>query len=49
MDQARCDTSVVAKYIYTDTIQEHSKFHETTLPHDMIFNKEYASTSDLKM
>ena len=46
VDQARYDTSVVAKYINTSTIKENSKLHETNLPHDMIFTKEDASTSD---
>ena len=46
MDQARYATSVVANYIDTATIKENSKFHRTTLPHDMIFNKADANTSD---
>ena len=46
LNKARYDTSVVEKYLDTDTINENSKFHKTTLPHDMIFNKYYASTSD---
>ena len=39
VDQSRCDTSDVAKYIHTDLIQENSKFHKTTLPHYMVFTK----------
>ena len=45
MDQARYGTSVVEKYLGTATIKENSKFHKTTLPNDMIFTKEYSSTS----
>ena len=44
--QARYDTYVVAKYIYTTIIKENSKFHKTSLTHDMIFTKEDYSTSD---
>ena len=40
MDQARYATSVVGNYLCTVTIKENSKFHNTTLPHDMIFTKE---------
>ena len=44
--QARYDTYVVAKDIYTAIIKENSKFHKTTLTHDLIFTKEDYSTSD---
>ena len=44
--QAIYDTSVVENYLYTATIKENSKFHKTTLPHDIIFAEEYASSSD---
>ena len=43
--QSRCDTSDVVKYIHTDLIQENSKFHKTTLPHDIIFTIKYNFTS----
>ena len=33
-------TYVVEKYLETSTKKENSKFHKTTLPHDMIFTKE---------
>ena len=46
VDQARCATSVVVKYLETDTIKFNSMFHKTNLPHDIIFTKEYASISD---
>ena len=46
VDQAGYATYVVVKYINTVIIKENSKFHETTLPHYMIFTKEDASTSD---
>ena len=49
VDQDGYYTSAVAKYLDTSTIKENSKFHKTTLPHDMIFTKEYASTSDEQM
>ena len=39
VDQAIYATYVVAKYIYTATIKENSKFCNTTLPHDMILTK----------
>ena len=45
MDQARYATSVVAKYLDPATTKYNPKFHNNTLPHDMIFNKEEASTS----
>ena len=39
VDQDRYSTFVAEKYQDTDTIKENSKFHKTTLPHDMIFTK----------
>ena len=45
-DQARYATSIVAKYLYTATIKEKPKFHNTTIPHDIILTKYYAFTSD---
>ena len=49
MYQDRFATSVVAKYLDTSTIKENSKFHKTTLPYNMIFNKEDDSKSDEKV
>ena len=46
VDQYRYATSVIAKYLDTSKIEENKNFHKTTLPHDMLFNIEYASTSD---
>ena len=49
VDQDRYTSSVVSKYQDTSRTKENSKFHKTTLPHDMIFTKEYASISDKKV
>ena len=46
VDQARYVTSIVAKYLDTATVKVSNKFYKTTLPADMIFTKEDASTSD---
>ena len=46
VDQARYDTSVVAKYLDNATDKVSTKFYKTTLPSDMIFTKEDLSTSD---
>ena len=46
VDQTRYATSYITKYLDTDTIKEISKFHKTTLTHDMIFTKDDDSTSD---
>ena len=46
VDHARYVTSILAKYLDTTTTKETSMSHKTTLTHDMIFSKEYASTSD---
>ena len=43
MDQDIYATYIVTKYLDTTTIKESSKFRKTTLPHDMIFTKYYAS------
>ena len=46
LDQARYATSVVAKYLDTDTVKVSKTFYKTTFPADMIFTKEDVSTSD---
>ena len=46
VNQTRYATSDIAKYLYTDTIKEISKFRRTTLTYDMIFTKDDDSTSD---
>ena len=46
--RARQDTSIVAKYLDTDTVKTSKIFYKTTLPSDMVFNKADASTSDEK-
>ena len=45
VDQARYATSIVAKYLDTDTVKLSNKYYKTTLPADMIFTKEDVSTS----
>ena len=49
MDKSIYATSVVGKYLETAAIKETSNFHQTKLPHDIIFIKEYASTNDEKV
>ena len=44
--QARYATYVVANYLDNDTIKENSKFHNTTLPYDIICTKEDAYIID---
>ena len=44
--QAIYATSIVAKYLDTDTVKVSTKFYKTTLPAEMIFTKEDVSTSD---
>ena len=46
VDQARYATSIVAKYLDTAIVKLSTKFYKTTLPDEMIFTKEYVSTSD---
>ena len=46
VDQAWYDTSIVAKYLDTATVKVSTKFYKTTFSADMIFTKEYVSTSD---
>ena len=46
VDQARYDTSIVAKYLDTATFKASKKFYKITLPYDMIFTKADTSTSD---
>ena len=46
VDQARYDTSIVAKYLDTATVKVSTKFYKTTFPADMVFTKEDVSTSD---
>ena len=46
VDQARYATSIVSKYLETATVKVSNKIFRTTLPSDMIFNKEDVSTSD---
>ena len=46
MDQARYATSIVTKFLDTDTVKARKKFYKTTFPADMIFTKEDVSTND---
>ena len=46
MDQARYDTSIVAKYLDTATVGVSNNFYKTTVPADIIFTKEDVSNSD---
>ena len=46
VDQAIYYTSIVAKYLDTDTVKASTRFYMTTFPADMISTKEYASTRD---
>ena len=43
--QAIYDTSIVAKYLDTATVQRSAKFYKTNFPSDMIFTEADASTS----
>ena len=49
VNQARYATSIVEKYLDTDTVKVSNKFYNTTLPADMSFTKEDVSTSDEKI
>ena len=46
MDQARYAASIVAKYLDTVKVKVSKFFYKTALTADMIFTKEYVSTSD---
>ena len=46
VDQDRYDTSIVAKYLDTNTVKVSKTFYRKTFPADMIFTKEDVSTSD---
>ena len=46
VDQDRYATSIVEKYVYIATVKVSTKFYNTAFPADMIFTKEYVSTSD---
>ena len=46
VNQARCDTSIVEKYLDTDTVEASTKFYKTTLPSNVILKKDDTSTSD---
>ena len=49
VDQAIYATSIVAKQLYNSTLNMSKKFYNITLPHDMIFTKAGASTSNEKV
>ena len=46
VDQTRCDTSVVAKYLDTVTVKKSKKNYKNIFPSGMIFTKYDAYTSD---
>ena len=46
LDEARCDTSIVAKYLDTVTVKASTKCYNITFPSNMLFTKADASTSD---
>ena len=46
VDQDRYATSIVAKYLGTDTVKTSTRFYKTTFPYDVLFTKSDASTSD---
>ena len=46
VDQARYLTSIVEKYLDTDTVKASTNFYNTTLPFDVILTKSDTSTSD---
>ena len=46
VDQARNATSFILKYVDTVIVKESAKFYKTTLPPNMIFTEDDASTSD---
>ena len=46
VDQARYDTSIVAKYLDTTTVKSSKKFYKNTFPSDIIFKEDDTSTSD---
>ena len=39
VDQARYDISIFSEYLETATIKENSKYHNTTLPYDIILTE----------
>ena len=49
VDKDRYDTSVVAKYLDTDTVRTGTTFYKTNFPYYMIFTKDDVSTSDEKV
>ena len=46
MDQAIYAPSIIEKYLYTAIVKAITKFYKTTFTYDMIFTKDYTSTSD---
>ena len=44
--QARYDTSIVEKFLYTSTVKGSKTFYKKNLPYDMIFTKVDLSTID---
>ena len=49
VDQSRYGSSIVAKYLDTETIKTSKTFYKTTLKYDMTLIKDNESTSDEKV
>ena len=49
IDQSIYATSIVTKYLDTDTVKTSKKFYKTNFSSDMIFTKANASSSDDKV
>ena len=46
VDQSIYDTSIVTKYLNTETVKASTKFYKTNFPYDMIFTKADTYTSN---
>ena len=49
LDRSKYANSVVADYLDTDTVKTSTNSYKTTIPYDMIFTKDNASTIDEKV
>ena len=49
VDQDRYANSIATRYLDNATVKKSKRFYKTTLSYDMIFTKDYASTSDEKV
>ena len=46
LDQARYDTYIMSKYLYTSTVKTSTNLYKKTFLSDMIFTKDHVSTRD---